>query len=71
MSRKARQTFEEPLCVGSVDGDVAITGPGHVHGAFTPAAARESAQSLLDAAGEAEQQASTSAQPEIGDPSEG
>jgi hypothetical protein len=57
MSGKPGGPFVEPMATSAVDGEVAITGPGQVHGSFTPQAARESAARLNRAADEAERQA--------------
>ena len=51
-----RPTYDEPLQTGAIDGEVAITGPGNVHGAFTPEAALRSAEELAEAAKQAQEQ---------------
>ncbi|RAK52700.1 hypothetical protein [Phenylobacterium deserti] len=58
-----RPTYDKPLEAGAVDGEVAITGPGNVQGAFTPEAALESAQELIEVAKQAEAQEPPSASP--------
>ena len=56
MSAPSTPPFDERLDAGAFDGEVAITGPGHVHGSFTPRAAVESAEHLLRVAEEARTQ---------------
>lgn len=46
MARRPRPAFEEPLNVVCVDGEVVITGPEHLHGAFSVEAALRSAALL-------------------------
>ena len=38
-----------PLTAVVVDGEVVLTGPGAMHGAFTPGAAERSAAAILEA----------------------
>lgn len=58
MSGKRQPPFDEPINATPVDGEVAITGPGHIHGSMTPKAAKHSAANLSHAADEAEHQTS-------------
>ena len=57
MSRKSQPPFDEPMTAKSVDGEVAITGPGHIHGSMTPKAAKDSAVHLKQVAEDAEDHA--------------
>jgi hypothetical protein len=56
MAREPRPTFKTPLQAERVDGEVVVTGPEHLHGAFSANAARESARILNDLADEADGQ---------------
>jgi len=56
MAREPRPTFKTPLQAERVDGEVVVTGPEHLHGAFSADAARESARILKDLADEADDQ---------------
>lgn len=57
MDPDPRATFKKPLEAACVKGEVVITGPAHMHGAFSAKAARESAE-LLDALADQAQAAS-------------
>lgn len=46
MDRKRFPAFEDPLKARPIDGEVAITGPAHMHGSMTPEAADASADQL-------------------------
>lgn len=46
MAPHPRPTFEKPLEADCVEGQVVVTGPEHMHGAFTADAAQESAKVL-------------------------
>ena len=50
MRRKPIPVYRDPFNVRLVDGEVAITGPSHMHGSMTPDAAEESAERLRDVA---------------------
>jgi hypothetical protein len=50
MTRPPRSPFEEPIKVECVDGEVVILGPAHLHGAFSPEAAQDSAERLAEMA---------------------
>ncbi|MCR5876612.1 hypothetical protein LRS10_22150 [Phenylobacterium sp. J426] len=50
----SRTAYQVPLQITVVEGDVVFLGPGNVHGALTPTAARLSATALLEAADRAE-----------------
>lgn len=54
MSGKPQPPFDAPMTAKPVDGEVAITGPGHIHGSMTPKAARDSADHLMKVAEDAE-----------------
>ena len=41
-----RPTFQEPLQAECVEGQIVVTGPAHLHGAFSVDAARQSAKIL-------------------------
>jgi hypothetical protein len=56
MSGKPQPPFDEPMTAKPVDGEVAITGPGHIHGSMTPQAAKVSAAHLQQVASDAEGQ---------------
>lgn len=56
MSGKPQPPFDEPMTAKPVDGEVAITGPGHIHGSMTPKAAKDSAAHLQQVARAAEGQ---------------
>lgn len=49
----ARPTFQTPLQAKCVEGQIVVTGPEHLHGAFSAEAARRSARILQDLADEA------------------
>ncbi|MFC3078140.1 hypothetical protein ACFODL_08585 [Phenylobacterium terrae] len=53
-SGKPQPPFDEPMTAKSIDGEVAITGPGHIHGSMTPKAAKDSAARLKEVADDAE-----------------
>lgn len=53
-SGRPQPPFYEPMTAKSVDGEVAITGPGHIHGSMTPRAAKDSAARLNEVAEDAE-----------------
>lgn len=59
MNRKPQPPFDEPMTAKSVDGEVAITGPGHIHGSMTPRAAKDSALHLKQVAEDAEDHAAS------------
>jgi hypothetical protein len=67
MSGKSQPPFDEPMTAQSVDGEVAITGPGHIHGSMTPQAAKDSADHLKDVAKDAESQTPASPEDEAPD----
>jgi hypothetical protein len=50
MPRAPEATFDEPMIVVCVEGEVVIIGPAHVHAAFTAEAALLSADRLAAAA---------------------
>jgi len=50
MTERPSPAFDTPLEATPVDGEVVITGPAHLHAAFTPDAAEESARRLRSAA---------------------
>ena len=56
MTAPSQPPFDKPLNATPVEGEVAITGPGHIHGSMTPKAAKDSARRLRKVADEAEQQ---------------
>ncbi|HEY9219883.1 MAG TPA: hypothetical protein VIO94_17680 [Phenylobacterium sp.] len=56
MSQQTQPPFDRPIRARPVDGEVAITGPGHIHGSMTPKAAKDSADHLREVAQEAEDQ---------------
>ena len=59
----SQMTFDEPLVVATIDGEVVILGPGALHGAFNVEAAQLSALRLAEAAA----QAATQGAPQAGD----
>lgn len=67
---KPRSAFHQPMATNPVDGEVAITGPEHVHGSFTPEAARASADRLNRDADQAEQQQAQQDEAEAADDQE-
>ena len=48
-----RKTFQEPLQAECIEGQIVVTGPEHLHGAFSAEAARASARILADLADQA------------------
>jgi hypothetical protein len=65
MTAPSQPPFDKPMSATPVEGEVAITGPGHIHGSMTPNAAKDSARRLRRVAEAAEQQ------PEADDEEEG
>lgn len=61
-SGKPQPPFDEPMTAKPVDGEVAITGPGHIHGSMTPQAAKDSAAHLQQVASDAEGQSGPTAE---------
>lgn len=58
------EAFDEPFSVTVADGEVVIVGPDGVRASLTPAAARESARRLMEAAERADREASGSGRAE-------
>ncbi|MET0295453.1 MAG: hypothetical protein ABW042_10600 [Phenylobacterium sp.] len=56
MTSPAQPPFDQPLDATPIEGEVAITGPGHMHGSMTPQAAKHSAERLRKVADAAEAQ---------------
>lgn len=46
MAHTPRPTFQAPLQAQCIEGEVIVTGPEHMHGAFSAEAARQSAKIL-------------------------
>jgi len=67
MSGKPQPPFDEPMTAKPVDGEVAITGPGHIHGSMTPKAAKDSAAHLQQVASDAEGQGPPAGEDETSD----
>lgn len=64
MTGKPQPPFDKPMTAKPVDGEVAITGPGHIHGSMTPKAAKDSAAHLQQVARDAEGQSRPPAEDE-------
>lgn len=56
MTAPPQPPFDRPITATPIEGEVAITGPGHIHGSMTPDAAKRSAEKLKDVAETAERQ---------------
>ena len=71
MTEPSKPAYDEPMTATPVDGEVAITGPGHIHGSMTPDAAKRSARRLKDVAESAERQPAASPEGDETEPNPG